>query len=224
MPASIVDSGVYHYSLNGESTAVRERWQRRRHASGQWLVTSTRTAPGVEIAVEARVADGVVMSFEIGWLAQGKSELRWEYRLAPDRVLADCSAGDAPLRREEVAFPAGSKIALLSPLMRIFAGPLIARLLDNGGRGAVVLPYIADPTAQSRLLQPVLSDREARVLESDLELELPGGRFRCRRCEYLGDQYGPGSEFWLAEDELLVRYQWQQSPDQHWDVWLQRDG
>ena len=98
-----------------------------------------------------------------------------------------------------------------------------ARPLEQGGRGVVVLPFIGNPALTSRLLLPVSSERQARVLETDAELELAGASVRCRRCEYLGDQYGPGTEFWLAEDKLLLRYQWRQSPQQHWDIWLQRD-
>jgi hypothetical protein len=39
-------------------------------------------------------------------------------------------------------------------------------------------------------------------------------------CEYQGDQYAAGTQFWLDEDDLLLRYTWQQSPAQFWDVRL----
>ena len=106
--------------------------------------------------------------------------------------------------------------------MRIYAGPLIARLLAMGGQGAVLLPFIGDPADEERLLRPQVSQRQASVLENDVELQLGGADFRCRVCEYSGDQYAPGTRFWLAEDDLLVRYRWQQAQDQQWDVWLQR--
>ena len=107
--------------------------------------------------------------------------------------------------------------------MRIFTGPLIASLLVQGGKSDVILPFIADPLAPQKLLRPVSSQREARVLEAAAELELSGTRLSCRRCQYTGDQYGPDARFWLAQDDLLVRYQWLQSPGQQWDVWLQRN-
>jgi hypothetical protein len=94
--------------------------------------------------------------------------------------------------------------------------------LAMGGQGAVLLPFIGDPADEERLLRPQVSQRQAKVLEKDVELTLGGTDFRCRVCEYVGDQYAPGTRFWLAEDDLLVRYQWQQAQDQQWEVMLQR--
>ena len=222
--AELVDSGVYHYRLNGQETAVEERWQRRRHASGEWQVSSSRRAPGLEILVDARVNAGLVTSFDVAWCQPGSPDIHAEYGLAADRVVVSRRVSTEAAATEEVLLHVGAAPPLLFPLMRIFTGPLIARLLEGAGKGAVVLPAIADPADRAALLRPVLSQREARVVEEGIELELAGARFQCSRCEYLGDQYGPGSWFWLGADELLVRYQWQQSPQQHWDVWLQRDG
>jgi len=53
--AEPVDSGVYHYRLNGQDTAIEERWQRYRHPSGAWQVSSMRRAPGLELRVEAEL-------------------------------------------------------------------------------------------------------------------------------------------------------------------------
>ena len=132
MPANTVDAGVYNYRLNGGATAVREYWQRSRQPSGDWLISSSRTAPGVEIAVEAQVTEGRVMSFEIAWRAAGQYEQLWEYRLAPDRVVVECVAGDAPSYCEELSFPAAGTAPLLFPLMR--SGMRIVRI-----EGAILL-------------------------------------------------------------------------------------
>jgi hypothetical protein len=223
VPAEPVDSGVYHYRLNGQATAIEEHWQRYRHESGEWQVNSSRRASGLEIRVDARVNAGTVCCFDVAWCAAGEREVRAEYELAADRVVVRRRVSPQAAATEEVLLHGGAAPPLLFPLMRIFTGPLLARLLRGAGKGAVVLPFIADPADRSGLLRPVLSQREARVVEEGIELELAGARFQCRRCEYLGDQYGPGSWFWLAADDLLVRYQWQQSPQQQWDVWLQRD-
>lgn len=220
--AEPVDSGAYHYRLNGQDTAIEERWQRYRYASGAWQVSSTRRAPGLELRVEAQLSAGLVSRFDVAWCQQGGPQLRAGYELAADRVAVNRCLAPQPAISEDLVF-AGSAPPLLFPLMRIFTGPLIAGLLRGGGRGAVVLPFIADPADHSRLLRPVLSEREARVVEEGALLELAGARLQCRRCEYLGDQYGPDARFWLGPDDLLVRYQWQQSAQQQWDVCLQRD-
>jgi hypothetical protein len=220
--AEPVDSGVYHYRLNGRDAAIEERWQRYRHAHGEWQVSSSRRVPGLDLRVDARLSAGLVSRFEVAWCQAGGPQLRAGYELAADRVTVRHRLAPQPATSEDLVF-AGSAPPLLFPLMRIFTGPLLAGLLRGGGKGAVVLPFIADPSDHSRLLRPVLSEREARVVEEGAELELAGARLQCRRCEYLGDQYGPGDRFWLAPDDLLARYQWQQSPQQHWDVCLQRD-
>jgi hypothetical protein len=215
------DSGVYHYLLNGQATQIREHWQRHRQSTGEWLVTSGRSAPGVNIDVEARMTEGLVTQFEVLWQADDRPERRAHYTQQDDAVEVVRTEGTLT-ERELVSLGSSKATALLSPLMRIYAGPLITRLLAMGGQGAVVLPFIADPADEERLLRPQVSQRQARVLEKDVELSLGGADFRCRVCEYSGDQYAVGTRFWLAEDDLLVRYQWQQAQDQQWDVWLQR--
>jgi hypothetical protein len=217
------DSGVYHYLLNGQATQIREHWQRHRQATGEWLVSSGRSAPGVNIEVEARMTEGLITLFEVIWQADDRPELRAHYT-AQDGAVEVVRTEGAVTERELASLGSSKAAALLSPLMRIYAGPLIARLLVMGGQGAVVLPFIGDPADQDRLLRPQVSQRQARVLENDVELSLGGADFRCRVCEYSGDQYAPGTRFWLAEDDLLVRYQWQQAQGQQWDVWLQRTG
>jgi hypothetical protein len=215
------DSGVYHYRLNGQATQVREHWQRHRQAMGEWLVTSGRSAPGVNIEVEARMTEGLVTQFEVLWQADDRPERRAHYT-AQDNAVEVVRTEGTVTERELVSLRSSKAAPLLSPLMRIYAGPVIARLLVMGGQGEVVLPFIGDPADEERLLRPQVSQRQARVLENDVELSLGGAEFRCRVCEYSGDQYAPGTRFWLAEDDLLVRYQWQQAQDQQWDVWLQR--
>jgi len=221
VPTDFADSGVYHYLLNGQATQIREHWQRSRQPSGEWLVNSGRSAPGVNIEVEARVTAGLVTQFEVIWRAGEGPGLRAQYTLQ-DKAVDVARTEGAVTEHEAVSLDSSKTAPLLSPLMRIYAGPLIARLLAMGGRGAVLLPFIGDPADQERLLRPQVSRRQARVLEADVELQLGGADFRCRVCEYSGDQYAAGTRFWLAEDDLLVRYQWQQGPDQQWDVWLQR--
>ncbi len=106
--------------------------------------------------------------------------------------------------------------------MRIFTGPLIARLLEQGGVGEIVLPNIGDPADTENLLRAQSSERTARLVAQE-QLHCADGVDRLsRRCEYTGDQYKAGSRFWLGADDVLERYRWQQSEDLRWDVWLQR--
>lgn len=223
------DRGIYHYLLNGEPTGIEERWQRHRQPSGDWLVNSSRRARGNHMEVDAWMSAGRVSRFELSWAPEEGEPVRAAYRLGDGAIKVSRHAGGLDPQEHEVSFPAANGAPLLSPLMRVFAGPVIARLLEAGGQGTVVVPNIDQPTATGSLLQPRLSTRRARLLETGVEVPGMGEHWAeptpgCRLCEYQGDQYSPEARFWLAEDDMLVRYQWRQSPTEHWDVRLQRLG
>lgn len=221
MRASLEDTGSYQYLLNGVPMDIEESWRRRQQAPGEWSISSQRIAGGVEIAVEASVVAGLVTGFVVTW-QDGSVTLRADYTLLADRVRVARSRNGSDMQSLDIPVRSGEPAPLLSPLMRIFAGPLIAQLLARAGEGAVLVPAIGDPGATQTLLTPLLSERSARVVADSVSLESDGIAHNCRLCEYRGDQYGPGTEFWLGEDNLLLRYRWRQSSGQQWDVWLRR--
>lgn len=223
MTSAVTDSGIYHYELNGEPQDILEHWQSQAQPDGRTLISSARVVPGLDLQVEAVAAQGVVERCELRWLAQGQPELVAQYYFEDGGLVVSRTEGGGSTVRRHLAIDSMIQPApLLSPLLRVFAGPLVARLLDMGGSGSVVVPAIGDPAAREELLLPRISERRARVLEPKAELTLGGERFVCRCCEYEGDQYGPGTRFWLGEDDLLLRYNWEQSPQQRWNVWLER--
>jgi hypothetical protein len=213
--------GSYRYLLNGEPAEVNETWSRRLLSPGTEQVSSRRTAPGVEIAVTAELEEGVVGSCEIEWISENSSIFARYVLNARELSLVYRPAGGNS--ESETMALRGNQPFLLFPLMRIFTGGVIAGLLYGGGRGTVILPSIGKPEKPETLLRPLLSERQARVLQMRAELEIEGVTVNCRLCEYTGDQYGADSRFWLGEDSTLLRYQWRQGPGQSWDVWLQRD-
>jgi len=214
-----LSSGRYEYLLNGEPTAIRESWTREKLADSLQRWSSTRHAPGVELSVQASVRDGGVYAFEVNWQAAGGDAIRAHYALTDDHLRYQRWQADISVDIEETPLP-GEGISVLSPLMRVFTGPVIARLLQAGGEGTVILPAIGEPENTQALLRPQISQRQARVLQAQAQLELGAGSRSCRVCEYQGDQYAAGTQFWLDEDDLLLRYTWQQSPAQLWDVRL----
>jgi hypothetical protein len=217
-------SGSYRYLLNGQPTEVAESWDIEGELATQCQISSLRFAPGIEIEVTAGLSNGKVQHFTSAWRSGSAETISAQYLLQAERVLVTWRAADSTTEEVIEVFHDGtSSQPLLFPLMRIFSGPLIARILHLGGEGNVVLPDITDPEDEGRLLRPLSTHRKARIVENDAILSLDGADLPCRRCEYTGDQYGAGSHFWLGQDDLLLRYQWQQSEQHHWDVWLQRD-
>ncbi|MEH6516668.1 MAG: hypothetical protein V7742_08305 [Halioglobus sp.] len=216
-------SGSYHYSLNGKPTEVRETWSLEGDLLGECRITSTRAAPGIDITVAALVSHGAVQNFSVQWCTGSVENISAYYELRDDRpIVTRRGMGDTEEEEIEVAVETLQQTPLLFPLMRIFTGPLIARLLAREGGGTIVLPDINDPADKLILLKPLVSERSARLVGEELIASPDGEEQLCRRCEYSGGQYTDDSHFWLAADNLLERYQWQQSPELFWDVRLQR--
>jgi hypothetical protein len=222
MPPDASAQGSYQYLLNGEATQVTERWSRQQQADGRCLLSSNRCAPGIDIDVQALLLGGLVKQCDVMWRAADGFTVQAGYVLGGRRLSVSRRQERADV--ETLEFDLGSEDdALLSPLMRIYAGPVIARLLDAGGQGTVVVPAIGDPVDRDGLLRPAIGLRQARLLQDEVEISMAGNTVSCRLCEYTGDQYGPGTQFWLGEGGLLLRYEWRQSPQQLWQVNLQPD-
>jgi hypothetical protein len=219
-----MSNGSYRYLLDGKDTGIDERWQRQELAGGIVATESTRVAPGIEIAVRAQGTASRVNAFEVEWTREGAATLLASYSFDGQDVLVSRSSADQAGEQQRLPIAVHDSAPLLSPLMRIFAGPLIARLLADGGSGQVILPFIADPQARDKLLWPVLSERQALLMPEADEVMLLGAQdVPARCCEYTGDQYADGTRFWLGPNDDLLRYCWQQPGVGEWDVRLEMD-
>lgn len=213
-------TGRYLYFLNGEPAPVEEHWERRPLAESAWQIKSARSFGDTLLQVDATETGRRIEQFQVCWQSGDELPIQASYQLNDDVLAISRTEGSGTGTDTQVAAPSG--LTLLFPLMRIFVGPVIENFLSAGGEGTVVLPSIADPQDRASLLTMQESVRSARLLDAEDQLQRDGETITCRRCEYLGDQYTAGSEFWLAPDGLLQRYRWQQSENQLWDVWLQR--
>ena len=218
--------GSYTYARNGEPVAVEERWERVTTSARETIVRSTRrTANGTTINVEAACVDGLVSSATIEWVSTGPVLRRTvRYDLAndtfrwslghddADRDDRDDCDGAVENVEPEIALPPG---ALLSPLLRVFQGPVIAAVARIG-MGAVVVPFLHDPSDRARLLSPTIEERTARLVEAGV-----GGVDSSRAIDmytYESSVYDGNACFWLdRETKHLVRYRFRQGADQ-WEV------
>ena len=203
-----LEEGAYVYLRNGEPTRVKETWVRQQQDDGSWRIESERFAGDVHMAVSARGSGRRVRDFAVTWAGKGVGKFAVDYRPKGDEI-AVIRWQDS--RATRLAPITGSP--LLSPLMRIFAGPLIAEILESGGQAQVLVPDIRDTYDAENLLRPLVSERSARLIEHDGD---------SRVVAYEGDQYGSGTRFWLGADDLLERYEWRQSEEEFWEVSLER--
>lgn len=219
MPDPQLIRGRYVYRLNGEPAPIEESWQRRRIDENHWEIESSRIAGDVSIRVRATSNSLGVRECRVQWRQQ--RDIEAHYVLSGQSLRFSIGDGAGQSAVQDIALE--RQPAMLFPLMRIFAGPVIARLLATGAQGLVVLPELGVPEDDDQLLRPRLSERSARLVGNEV-LDVAGmGLQSCQCCQYLGDQYDDAARFWLGSDKLLLRYQWQQSPSQAWDVSLQLD-
>ncbi|MEH6580340.1 MAG: hypothetical protein V7754_00285 [Halioglobus sp.] len=220
--SKVLASGSYQYLLNGRPAPVEESWRYEGDLAGECRIFGQRVAIGVEIEVSALMCQGKVLQFDTLWRGNSAGIITAHYRQRDDGLSVNWSgAGSDREEVIEIRHETEDSEPLLFPLMRIFTGPLIARLVEQGGAGRVILPNIENPAAPEVLLRPQVSERKASIIEEDKLTFGDGSEVLCRCCEYTGDQYSADSRFWLGPDDMLQRYQWQQTVDQRWDVWLQ---
>lgn len=213
-------AGRYHYLLDGSGTAIEESWTRRPREGGGHFVHAQRTAPGICLEVNAECDHRGAIQFNLEWQAEHYPPVRALYRLEEGSVSCVRQRGDSDTERWELPFDADAA-PLLLPLLRIFTGPVIARLLEREGDGAVLVPSISDPGDRAKLLAPASSMRGASVLDENQAIELFGRQYNSRRCTFTGERYDESACFWLSDDDVLLRYRWQQPGVGDWEVSLE---
>jgi hypothetical protein len=216
-------SGRYHYVLDGREQDISEPWSIRQFPDGARLIWSERRSPrhGLVLSVQALERGGAVIEFDVSWQQQPVAAvIEARYRLRADSLRVSRSDGAGPEQVVERAVAEDERPLLASPLLRVFVGPVIDRLLALGGVASVVVPFIADPRDRAELLLPRIGERRATLLAAGVPAWDGADAPDSRCCEYQGDQYAPGTRFWLGPDGLLQRYTWDQPGHGRWDVRL----
>ena len=209
-------SGRYVYLCDGDAVPVDETFAIASQERGL-VVSSVRTAPGTRLDVETVYAPdgGTIASLTWASGVEGTTPAASvTYRLTAEGggLLTD-TAGSQHL----IEMPAD---ASFFPLMRVFSGRSLAKVVAGGDAGAAVLtPDIRDPRATERWLLPLVDQRRAAaVVEGTLEVD--GVHHACRIIEYLGGSYDQPATVWLDSGGLLLRYTWDQPGVGAWDVRL----
>jgi hypothetical protein len=204
-------TGRFDYFLGGEKQPLTETFE----IDGS-LVTSRRQAPdfGVDLTVRAvYLNDGAIdggaalgaspAGVSIG-LTMPNVTVTAEYRRTDDRMRV-LRTVDGHAFEDEVSGP-----ALLLPLLRIYAGPVVRALGVVGTDGApVCVPDIRPGTAPTDLLAPVVDARTAELVEAG---------HGATTYRVVGGSYESGAEFTLDAAGLLTQYRWDQEGVGAWLV------
>ena len=133
--------GRYHYLLDGAPTAIEEHWSRKPRAGGGWFIHTERVAAGVTLSVNAECAAGLVLQCQLEWLADGHEPVRALYRSDNNVVSAIRQRAEETPQSQVFSADEKDRLPLVLPLLRIFTGPVIKRLLDRGGEGDVLVMF-----------------------------------------------------------------------------------
>jgi hypothetical protein len=211
---SIVTLGRYSYVCDGKPIPVDEPFTIERQERGL-VVSAQRTAPGTRMSITAVYGINGGVHATIDWsseLAGTSPVTHVEYDVASDGAVSFTGV-DGAVRAVEA--PVGTSFF---PLMRVFSGRSLTKVVEGGAHGADVLtPDIRDPKDLDRWLQPLIDRRRAAsVVEGSLVVD--GVERGCRVVEYLGGSYDQPASVWLDEGGLLLRYTWDQPGVGDWDV------
>jgi hypothetical protein len=225
----LIEQGVYTYAVDGQPTGIYERFSVYLRPDGARVTRVSRDARarfGATILLEAESAppprERDLCAFEVRLLNEGKGrmrEVRARYTLTASSARVERSIDDDAPRAEVLALPAG---VVVSPLMRVFLGPVIVTVAARG-RGAevpVLTPSLEDPEDESRVLFGVIDMRRAERLGDEVQV-IAGREVATHVYRYLGKPYDDAASFWLmnGNDDLLVRYEMRQG-GQVWSATL----
>lgn len=208
--------GSYHYYLNGSAQDINETWFIESDNDGRVVVHSQRCTVGgtVSLNVIAVYRTQRITAVHACYRSPD-SQTRASYRVAPQcitaRLIHDGVSSREVLRPRPPYF--------MFPLMRVFTGDLLLQLAGEPEGADILVPNIeANATTAERLR---LSTSVRKVEEVNCEWPTGMSQPRPMRCfMYSGGNYKTPGYFWVDNRGLLVRYCWQQSASEHWDVRL----
>jgi hypothetical protein len=216
-----VTTGRYRYLLNGQEIDVDERFEIVVRDDGV-VVSSARSAQGTRLSVQCVYSDDGVIGCVLEWTSElngtAPSVLASYVVVADGSVEATWSVADGPEQSDSI--PAGLVALSFFPLMRVFSGRSVAKLVAVAPQPVPVLvPDIRDPKAVDSFLTPLLGDRFAASVDDGV-CEVDGVNHACVVVDYRGGSYDSDATVYLDDGGLLLRYTWPQEGVGEWDVRL----
>lgn len=225
------EQGCYRYLLNGQLQAISEPWVKAQNSEGQSLIHSARFIESLDAALLVTQQQQLPLSSaqnlsaqagfysEIRWRQTGQTDISVLYQFCQhQRQLQLSRVDDTGLSNSQFHRP---EPFLYFPLLRVFSGPLIQQLA-LGGPLPTLVPDINNPANRAMLLHPTESQRCAQ-LQAEERIELDGQTYPAQRYRYQSERYQPEDDaaFWTDNKGLLLKYGWQQNPQQFWQVELE---
>jgi len=218
-------SGTYHYWINGTQSDIAESFRLFTTPELVTVIESDRHAEtfGSHIKVTAHYTENQLAHFDVEWQNTNADAVKFanaHYQFDSNEINVRRNLDG---REFHERLPKPQTFTVL-PLLRIFTGTAIRKTfeLGHGGRIPVLVPNIKNPNDTVQLLALELSPRSVTHLGNETltinEVKYPADIFN-----FHGGNYDHSAKFWIDENDLLLKYTWQQG-DVFWEVKLTQYG
>ena len=215
-------NGTYRYWTNGILSDITETFRIISTPKADTVIESERIAPtfNSRIGAKAFYTNGNITHFEIEWENGNESAVQFanaHYQFTADNILITRDI-DGKHFLETLPMP---EVCIVLPLLRVFTGRAIRETfeLGKGIRVPVLVPNIKDPNDNVQLLALELDMRFATVITQDT-VSIGNKKHQAQTYRFTGGSYDEAAKFWVDENDILLKYEWQQNPDLFWEVKL----
>jgi len=213
--------GTYHYWMNGTLSDITETFRIISTPESDTVIESERNAPTFysRIAVRAVYQNERISHFDIEWQNGNTDAVKFanaHYQFTEDKIIVNRNI-DEQAFLETLPTP---EVFIVLPLLRVFTGKAIRETfrLGNGQRVPVLVPNIKDAKDKVQLLALELDMRSANHIGQET-ITINEQEFTVDIFNFTGGKYDQTATFWIAENDLLLQYEWQQN-DIFWEVKL----
>ena len=215
-------TGQYLYWMNGTQSDITESFRIISNETADTVIESSRHTEsfGSQIKVVAGYKENQLAHFDIEWQNTNPNAVQFanaHYQFDSNEIIVHRNL-DGREFHERLPSPA---IFSVLPLLRIFTGKAIRNTyeLGHGGRIPVLVPNIKNPNDTVQLLALELDLRSASHLGHET-LTLNESEHAADIFNFFGSNYDQSAKFWIDENDILLKYEWQQKPDLFWEVKL----
>jgi hypothetical protein len=214
-------NGTYHYWTNGAQSDITESFRLFTTPELATVIESIRHAAsfGSHIKVIAHYKENQLKHFEVEWQNINADAVKFataHYQFEATEIHVHRNL-DGREFHERLPKP---QIFTVLPLLRVFTGKAIREVyaLGHGQPIPVLVPNIKDPTDAVQLLALELSLRSAVHLGKET-LTINHTQHPADLFNFHGGNYDQSAKFWVGENDILLKYEWQQG-DVFWEVKL----
>ena len=207
--------------MNGTQADITESFRFISTPEADTVIESERNAPAFlsRIAVTATYHDSHLSHFDVEWQNDNLNAVKFasaHYQFDPSEIIVHRNLDG---REFHERLPKPEHFTVL-PLLRVFTGRAVreAFQLGCGNRVPILVPNIKNPKDNVQLLVLELDLRSATKLESET-ITIADKEHQADLFNFTGGNYDQTAKFWVAENNLLLKYEWQQN-DMFWEVKL----